>query len=88
MHACRKSKMSRVLFPRFCPEKYHPFSADVVDKYVVGDDYLPIWEVPSLKRYYTELGVGMKETFNAYLRSIGIQDPSEPSELVFQRKLI
>lgn len=56
---------------RFCPEKYHPFNASIVDKYVVGDDYLPIWMVPSLKTYYNELGFGMKESFNAYMRSIG-----------------
>ena len=62
-----------ILF-RFCPNQYHPFDANDVDKYVVGDDYLPIWEVPSLKRYYRDMGFGMKESFNAYLRSIG-KDP-------------
>ncbi|XP_046402789.1 probable tubulin polyglutamylase ttll-15 [Ischnura elegans] len=59
-----------VLF-RFCPEKYHPFDPKVVNKYVVGDDYLPIWNVPSLKNYYNELGFSMKDSFNAYLHSIG-----------------
>ena len=32
---------------RFCPTKYHPFDAADKDKYVVGDDYLPSWQVPS-----------------------------------------
>lgn len=50
---------------------YHPFDTEKLDKYVVGDDYLPIWEVPSLKRFYNEFGFGMKESFNAYMRSIG-----------------
>ncbi|XP_033337259.1 tubulin tyrosine ligase-like 15 [Megalopta genalis] len=59
-----------VLF-RFCPIKYHPFNAEVLDKYVVGDDYLPIWNVPSLKHYYTTLGFSMKDSFDAYVRSLG-----------------
>ncbi|KAI5707244.1 hypothetical protein M8J75_015973 [Diaphorina citri] len=59
-----------VLF-RFCPVKYHPFDPKVVDKYVVGDDYLPTWEVPSLKPYYNKLGFSMKESFDAYMRSKG-----------------
>lgn len=59
-----------ILF-RFCPVKYHPFDPTVLDKYVVGDDYLPIWEVPSLKRYYNDLGFSMKESFDAYMKSIG-----------------
>jgi len=58
-----------VLF-RFCPEKYHPFDPKMVDKYVVGENYLPTWEVPSLKRYYKDMGFGMKQSFNAYLKSI------------------
>lgn len=60
---------------RFCPAKYYPFDHNVLDKYIVGDDYLPIWEVPALDYYYNELGFGMKESLNAYLRSRG-QDPS------------
>lgn len=59
-----------VLF-RFCPIKYYPFTPDVLDKYVVGDDYLPIWNVPSLKHYYTKLGFSMKDTFDAYVKSQG-----------------
>ncbi|KAE8751460.1 hypothetical protein FOCC_FOCC001707 [Frankliniella occidentalis] len=59
-----------VLF-RFCPEKYHPFDPKVVDKYVIGDDYLPTWKVPSLKKYFTDGGFSMKESFDAYMREIG-----------------
>ncbi|XP_053688169.1 probable tubulin polyglutamylase ttll-15 [Sabethes cyaneus] len=60
---------------RYCPVKYYPFDADNVDKYIVGDDYLPSWEVPALKPFYTKLGFGMKESFDAYLRSVG-RDPT------------
>lgn len=60
---------------RFCPIKYYPFDEKNIDKYVVGDDYLPIWKVPALDYYYNELGFGMKETINEYLRKKG-KDPS------------
>jgi tubulin monoglycylase TTLL15 len=30
---------------RFCPEDYYPFVPSNVDKYVIGDDYTPTWEV-------------------------------------------
>jgi tubulin monoglycylase TTLL15 len=43
----------------------------VHDKYVVGDDYLPIWEVPSLQKYYVDLGFSMKESLSAYLKDMG-----------------
>ncbi|XP_069689786.1 probable tubulin polyglutamylase ttll-15 isoform X1 [Periplaneta americana] len=61
---------------RFCPEKYHPFDPNVLDKYVVGDDYLPTWEVPSLKKYYIDLGFSMKESLSAHLRYTG-KDPNK-----------
>lgn len=54
---------------RFCPVKYYPFDANNIDKYVVGDDYLPTWEVPGLDYYYNTLGFGMRESLNAYLQS-------------------
>ena len=59
-----------ILF-RFCPVKYHPFDSKDVDKYIVGDDYLPIWQVDSLKYYYNDLGFGMKDSFDAYVRATG-----------------
>ncbi|CAH0550539.1 unnamed protein product [Brassicogethes aeneus] len=60
---------------RFCPEKYYPFDAKNLNKYVVGDDYLPTWELPDLDYYFNQLGFGMKESLNAYLRSRG-KNPS------------
>lgn len=68
-----------VLF-RFCPIEYYPFDPEVLDKYIVGDDYLPIWEVPSLKYYYNKLGFSMKDSFNAYLKTLG-----KNSEIVWER---
>ncbi|XP_029171313.1 tubulin polyglutamylase TTLL6 [Nylanderia fulva] len=70
-----------VLF-RFCPVKYYPFDPEVLDKYVVGDDYLPIWNVPSLKKYYTELGFSMKDSFDAYVKEHG-KNPYEMWERVY-----
>lgn len=62
-----------ILF-RYCPQKYYPFDPENLDKYVVGDDYLPTWELPSLAKYYHALGYGMKGSFDAYMRSQG-RDP-------------
>lgn len=70
-----------VLF-RFCPVKYYPFDPEILDKYVVGDDYLPIWNVPSLKKYYAELGYSMKDSFDAYVREQK-QNPAEMWERVY-----
>ena len=53
----------------------------------MGDDYLPLWKVPSLKHYYTDLGFGMKDSFNAYIVSQGMYFPSDMSiqRLVWSR---
>ncbi|XP_064073122.1 probable tubulin polyglutamylase ttll-15 [Vanessa tameamea] len=59
-----------VLF-RYCPAKYYPFDPKNLDKYVIGDDYLPTWEVPSLAHPYTALGFSMKEAFDHYAMSKG-----------------
>lgn len=63
-----------ILF-RYCPVKYYPFDSKNVDKYIVGDDYLPTWDIPSLSPFYNGLGFGMKDSFDAYLRSKA-RDPS------------
>lgn len=64
-----------ILF-RYCPQKYYPFDPENVDKYIVGDDYIPTWEIPSLSRYYNALGYGMKASFDAYMRNNG-KDPQK-----------
>lgn len=71
-----------VLF-RFCPHEYHPFDQNDIDKYVVGDDYLPIWKVPSLKKYYVDYGFSMKETFDAYAKTKG-QNPDKIWNKIYQ----
>ncbi|XP_057337898.1 probable tubulin polyglutamylase ttll-15 [Microplitis mediator] len=57
-----------VLF-RFCPHKYYPFDPEDIDKYTIGDDYLPIWNIPSLRKYYVDMGFSMKDSFDAYVKS-------------------
>ncbi|OWR51325.1 hypothetical protein KGM_202721 [Danaus plexippus plexippus] len=59
-----------VLF-RYCPAKYYPFDANNLDKYVIGDDYLPTWEVPSLAQPYA-LGYSMKDAFDHYAKTKGL----------------
>jgi len=53
---------------RFCTENYYPFDTKKVEKYVIGDDYTPIWDMPSLKPYYNKGGFTRKESLNAYIR--------------------
>lgn len=65
-----------ILF-RYCSQKYHPFDPENVDKYIVGDNYIPTWEMPSLARYYNGLGFGMKGSFDAYIRSKQLGDPQK-----------
>lgn len=60
-----------ILF-RFCPQEYYPFDPQNRDKYVVGDDYLPMWKVPSLKDIHQRHGFSFKDTFNIYMKSKGL----------------
>ncbi|XP_054261818.1 probable tubulin polyglutamylase ttll-15 isoform X2 [Macrosteles quadrilineatus] len=64
-----------ILF-RYCPEKYHPFDPKNLNKYVIGDDYLPTWEIPSLRKLYNEYGYSMRDSFNEYVSRAG-KDPSK-----------
>lgn len=59
---------------RFCPTKYHPFDPEILDKYIVRDHFRQIWEIDEVKPFFKNLGFGLRESFNAYLRSIG-HDP-------------
>ncbi|XP_072030526.1 probable tubulin polyglutamylase ttll-15 [Amphiura filiformis] len=56
---------------RFCPKDYYPTNFEDVDKYVVGDDYTPMWEMPSLKKWFVEGKYSFKESLYAYFRSVG-----------------
>ena len=60
---------------RFCSEPYHPFDSINRDKYVVGDDYLPSWQVPSFAKYMDpKVGFSFKDSLNAHIRTLG-KDP-------------
>ncbi|CAN7986366.1 unnamed protein product, partial [Ixodes hexagonus] len=60
---------------RFCAHPYaEPLDASDVDSYVVGDDYTPIWEMPSLSGYYVGSRLSMKESLNLHLTRAG-RDP-------------
>ncbi|PIC27136.1 hypothetical protein B9Z55_019480 [Caenorhabditis nigoni] len=52
---------------RFCPEDYHPFDVENVDKYVVGDDYTPVWEIKSLEKYFNVQKMSFRSTIDSYL---------------------
>ena len=63
---------------RFCPTKYHPFDPEDKDKYVVGDDYLPSWEVPSFTKYMDDkAGFSFRDTLNAYIKNHMNMDPNK-----------
>ncbi|XP_061415361.1 probable tubulin polyglutamylase ttll-15 isoform X1 [Lethenteron reissneri] len=57
---------------RFCSKNYLPFDPRDVLSYVVGDDYTPTWEMPSLKRAYVDHKYSHKQTLAAHLRSLGM----------------
>uniref|UniRef100_A0A158Q783 Tubulin polyglutamylase TTLL6 n=1 Tax=Elaeophora elaphi TaxID=1147741 RepID=A0A158Q783_9BILA len=59
---------------RFCSKDYEPFDANDIDKYVVADNYTPLWEMPSLKKYYVEQQMTFQHAFNAYISELG-KDP-------------
>ena len=63
---------------RFCPTKYHPFDPEDRDKYVVGDDYLPSWEVPSFTKYMDDKAAfSFRDTLNAYIINSMKMDPNK-----------
>ena len=48
------------------------------DKYVVGDDYLPSWEVPSFTKYMDDkAGFSFRDTLNAYITHSMKMDPNK-----------
>jgi len=66
---------------RFCPEKYYPFDAGNRDKYVVHDDYRPTWNVPTMAKFYSDLGYTFRETLDAHLQSVGGGGPSASDQV-------
>lgn len=60
---------------RFCAKPYldsqtSHFNSSDLESYVVGDDYTPIWLMPSLLRYYIGTNLSMKQTLNSYLKRL------------------
>ncbi|GFS19003.1 tubulin polyglutamylase TTLL4-like [Elysia marginata] len=56
---------------RFCPQEYYPFDSSNLDKYVVGDDYRPMWQQPSFEDLYVDHEFTFKSSFNEYLGQNG-----------------
>jgi len=57
---------------RFCAKDYEPFDISNTDSYVVGDEYTPLWKMPSLKTHFQK-GFNFKQSFNIYLKSKGFE---------------
>lgn len=60
---------------RFCAHPYldketQQFNSSDIDSYVVGDDYTPIWLMPSLLRHYIGANLSMKQSLNTYLKGL------------------
>jgi hypothetical protein len=49
---------------RFCPQDYHPFDAQKLDSYVIGDDYTPIWEVINCIKFAVSLILTIRSTWS------------------------
>ncbi|XP_045176009.2 probable tubulin polyglutamylase ttll-15 [Mercenaria mercenaria] len=56
---------------RFCSKNYYPFDMSDVNKYVVNDNYTPMWEMPSLKDLYANQKYSFQESFNRYMINKG-----------------
>lgn len=53
---------------RFCPEPYHPFDPNVVNKYVVSESHMHYLEIPTLRKHCQAYGFSSKSAFEEYLR--------------------
>ncbi|KAL4238358.1 Tubulin-tyrosine ligase [Mactra antiquata] len=56
---------------RFCPNTYHPFDPLDLDKYVMKDNYTPIWQIQPFEDYFDNKKFSIKESFNRYMISQG-----------------
>ncbi|KAL4238359.1 ligase [Mactra antiquata] len=56
---------------RFCLNTYHPFDPLDVDKYVIKENYIPIWKNPPFHDYYNNRKFSIKESFSRYMTSQG-----------------
>lgn len=56
---------------RFCPEPYHPFDKNNLQKYVVQDGCLSPYGIPTFKNIYESYGYSTKEIFENHIDSLG-----------------
>ena len=56
---------------RFCNTDYEPFDASNPKKYVVGDDYTPIWEVEEIGAHFNR-SIGMKNALFSWMADNGL----------------
>jgi tubulin monoglycylase TTLL15 len=66
---------------RFCSKDYHPFKASDQKKYVVDDEYTPLWEIPSLREFFEDHNLSIKQILNVVLKKQGY-DPNKVWEQV------
>lgn len=57
---------------RYAKEKYLPFNASKPESYLLRNElYKAPWEIPALVAYINDLGLGMKSSFDTYMRKQG-----------------
>jgi hypothetical protein len=56
---------------RFCMERYHPFNHKNPRKFILHNQYLPVWDVDEVKKYFNASGGGIKASLEANLKSRG-----------------
>lgn len=63
---------------RFCADPYPSpsFNASLLDGYVVGDRYTPVWLMPSLAPYFVGQQLNSKHSLNAYITAVLGKDPA------------
>eukprot|EP00111_Clytia_hemisphaerica_P021398 TCONS_00062977-protein len=66
---------------RFCTEDYYPLYAANTKKYVVGDDYIPLDQMPSLKKFYNHGQMSFKSSFFSYMLEKGFDPDSMWKEI-------
>jgi tubulin monoglycylase TTLL15 len=60
------------VFIRFCPKKYHPFDSSDTQKYVIADDHMSVYDMPSFKDIYAQFGFTFKLIFENLIKNTGL----------------
>lgn len=64
-------RFKQEVLPRFCPELYYPFDPNNIEKYVIYETHIPVWQMPSLEYYINKLGFSFKTSIETHLASRG-----------------